>query len=239
MIKKFNEFISEELAYLAGHRQPLYHFTQNINGILQSDMLKLGNPARGSHGKTKAIAVTRNPDFAEHGSTYIELDYSKLYNDGYKAFPIDEWAWNKNGTPNPLNKERNFGKANFPSVLKGNRGTKHGTNIPHKLGMLETEFEERFYTDIKDLGKYIISINYEKGRGDINILQKRVKEYLEKYPHIKVYNVEKSNHRKKTDITDTIINTIDKPESPARNHYVDDNGNIVDRDTGKFVYTGL
>lgn len=224
MIKKFNEFISEELAYLAGHRQPLYHFTQNLKGILQSDMLKLGNPARGSHGKTKAIAVTRNPDFAEHGSTYIELDYSKLYNDGYKAFPIDEWAWNRNGTPNPLNKEKNFGKANFPSVLKGYRGTKHGTNIPHKLGMLETEFEERFYTDIKDLGKYIISINYEKGRGDSNL-----KEYLEKYPHIKVYNVEKSNHRKKTDITDTIINTID----------VDDNGNIVDRDTGKFVYTGL
>lgn len=34
MIKKFNEFISEELAYLAGHRQPLYHFTQRLNAIL-------------------------------------------------------------------------------------------------------------------------------------------------------------------------------------------------------------
>jgi len=117
MIKKFNEFISEELAYLTGHRQPLYHFTHRLNSILNDDMLKLGNPARGSHGKTKAICVTRNPDFSEHGSTYIELDYSKMLNDGYKAYPVDEWAWLRDGTPNrDAIKQNNFNKSQFPEV---------------------------------------------------------------------------------------------------------------------------
>lgn len=230
MIKKFNEFISEELAYLAGHRQPLYHFTQRLNSILDDDMLKLGNPARGSHGKTKAICVTRNPDFSEHGSTYIELDYSKMLNDGYKAYPVDEWAWLRNGTQNKeAIKHYNFNKSQFPEVLSGRRGTKHGTNIPHKLGMLETEFEERFYTDIKNIGKYIISINFDRNRNQDYKLEK----YLKEYPHIKVYNVDKDNHRKKVEITDKIINT-----EPERNHYVDKNGNIVDRNTGKLVYQG-
>lgn len=232
MIKKFNEFISEELAYLAGHRQPLYHFTSKLDVILDEDVLKLGNPARGSHGKTKAICVTRNPDFAEHGSIYIELDYSKMLNDGYKAYPVDEWAWSRNGTPNrDAIKQHNFNKSQFPQVLAGRRGTKHGTNIPHKLGVLETEFEERFYTDIKNIGKYIISINFPSNQSYNNL-----EKYLKEYPHIKVYNVDWNNHRKKVEITDKVINLV-KPE-PERNHYVDKNGNIVDRNTGKLVYQG-
>ena len=210
MIKKFNDFILEELAYLSGHRQPLYHFTYRLKTVLETDMLKMGNPTRGAFGKTKSISVTRNPDFSDAGHIFFELDYTKLYNDGYKALPVDEWAWGKDAKPSHRTPStNNFGKSQFPEVLSGRRGTKHGTNILHKVGILETEFEERFFTDIKDLGKYIISINFPSTENYTEVLKK----YLEKYPHIKVYNIDKDNHRKKNDITDTI--------NKEERHYVD------------------
>ena len=216
MIKKFNDFVLEELAYLSGHRQPLYHFTFSLKGVLDSDMLRMGNPTRGTFGKTKSISVTRNPDFAEHGHIFIELDNTKLYNDGYKAIPIDEWAWSKQGTPNPLAKGRNFNKSKFAEVVAGKRGTKHGLKtLQHKVGTLETEFEERFFTDIKDLGKYIISINFPKtettSKYEDGVRDTEIRKYLEKYPHIKVYNVDKDNHRKKVEITDKYTNPVQEP----------------------------
>jgi len=216
MIKKFNDFVLEELAYLSGHRQPLYHFTYRLKPVLETDMLKMGNPTRGAFGKKKSISVTRNPDFAEHGHIFIELDYTKLYNDGYKALPVDEWAWGADAKPSHripnriTNKVTNFGKSQFPEVLSGRRGTKHGTNIPHKVGILETEFEERFLTDIKDLGKYIISINFPADGGGADLAT--LKKYLEKYPHIKVYNIDKDNHRKKVEITDKYTKPVEKKE---------------------------
>lgn len=42
MIKKFNDFIIEELSYLSGHRQPLYHFTSALKmteSVEQSELL--------------------------------------------------------------------------------------------------------------------------------------------------------------------------------------------------------
>ena len=214
MIKKFNDFVLEELAYLSGHRQPLYHFTYRLKPVLETDMLKMGNPTRGAFGKKKSISVTRNPDFVEHGHIFIELDYTKLYNDGYKALPVDEWAWGADAKPSHripnriTNKVTNFGKSQFPEVLSGRRGTKHGTNIPHKVGILETEFEERFLTDIKDLGKYIISINFPSTENYTEVLR----TYLKKYPHIKVYNIDKDNHRKKVEITEQYITPVEKRE---------------------------
>lgn len=214
MIKKFNDFVLEELAYLSGHRQPLYHFTYRLKAVLETDMLKMGNPTRGAFGKNKSISVTRNPDFSDAGHIFLELDYTKLYNDGYKALPVDEWAWGTDAKPshrNPsrvTNKVTNYGKSQFPEVLSGRRGTKHGTNIPHKVGILETEFEERFLTDIKDLGKYIISINFPSTENYTEVLR----TYLKKYPHIKVYNIDKDNHRKKVEITEQYTTPVEKRE---------------------------
>ena len=222
MIKKFNDFVLEELSYLSGHRQPLYHFTYRLNAVLDTDMLKMGNPTRGAFGKTKSISVTRNVDFSDAGHIFFELDYTKLYNDGYKAIPVDEWAWSKQGKPNPLAKGRNFNKSKFPEVLAGRRGTKHGLKtLQHKVGTLETEFEERFFTDIKDLGKYIISINFPVSKDEPGsvwtakyedgVKDTEIRKYLEKYPHIKVYNIDKDNHRKKVEITDKYTNPVQKP----------------------------
>lgn len=215
MIKKFNDFVLEELSYLSGHRQPLYHFTFRLKAVLDTDMLKMGNPTRGSFGKTKSISVTRNPDFAEHGHIFFELDNTKLYNDGYKAVPVDEWAWSREGKPahhipsRITNKVTNFGKSQFPEVLSGRRGTKHGLKTLQHKAILETEFEERFFTDIKDLGKYIISINFPSDGGGVDLVTLR--KYLEKYPHIKVYNIDKDNHRKKVEITDKYTNPVQEP----------------------------
>jgi hypothetical protein len=218
MIKKFNDFVLEELAYLSGHRQPLYHFTSALNLILRTDLLKMGTPARGSFGKTKSISVTRNVDFSDAPDTFIELDYTKLYNNGYKALPVDEWAWDRKGIRNPQVKTHNMNKSKFAEVVAGKRGTKHGLeNLPKMQGFygLETEFEERFFTDIKDLGKYIISINFPVSNED-GVKDTEIRKYLEKYPHIKVYNIDKDNHRKKVEITDKYTNP-----TPVDNHQID------------------
>ncbi len=170
MIKKFNDFTIEELSYLSGHRQSLYHFTYRLNPVLQSDMLKMGSPARGSFGKTKSISVTRNVDFSDAGDIFFELDYTKLYNDGYKAIPVDEWAWDRKGIRSSQVKTHNMNKSKFAEVVAGKRGTKHGLeNLPKMSGFygLETEFEERFFSDIKDLGKYIISINFPVSKDEL------------------------------------------------------------------------
>jgi hypothetical protein len=246
MIKKFNDFVLEELAYLSGHRQPLYHFTSALNLILRTDLLKMGTPARGSFGKTKSISVTRNVDFSDAPDTFIELDYTKLYNNGYKALPVDEWAWDRKGIRNPQVKTHNMNKSKFAEVVAGKRGTKHGLeNLPKMQGFygLETEFEERFYNDIKDLGKYIISINFPVSKDEPGsvwtakyedgVKDTEIRKYLEKYPHIKVYNIDKDNHRKKVEITDKYTNP---PIPGEREHYVDQDGNIVDSKTGKYVY---
>jgi hypothetical protein len=253
MIKKFNDFLLEELAYLSGHRQPLYHFTSALNLILRTDLLKMGTPARGSFGKTKSISVTRNPDFSDAPDTFIELDYTKLYNDGYKALPVDEWAWDRKGNFNPLAKTKNMNKSQFPEVVAGKRGTKHGLkNLPTMKGFtgLETEFEERFFTDIKNLGKYIISINFPVSKDEPEdvwttkyedgVRDTEIRQYLEKYPHIKVYNIDKDNHRKKVEITNKYTNPpIASSGEDDREHYVDQDGNIADRKTGKYVYVGV
>lgn len=197
MIKKFEEFINE--SYLGGHRQPLYHFTRNLDTILKTDLLKMSKPARGTYGKTLSISVTRNVDYADAGDIFFELDYSKLYNDGYIAYPVDEWAWNRDGTVNKNTKKYSFGKSNFREIESGRRGIKHNiSNLP-KIGSLEIEFEERFYKNIENLGKYIISINGPELHYSSNI-----EKYLEKYPHIKIYSVDKNNHRIKKEITKDI-----------------------------------
>lgn len=225
MIKKFNDFILEELSYLSGHRQPLYHFTSALNLILRSDLLKMGTPARGSFGKTKSISVTRNVDFSDAPDTFIELDNTKLYNDGYKSLPVDEWAWDRKGIRSSFVKTHNMNKSKFAEVVAGKRGTKHGLeNLPkvnNRFYGLQTEFEERFFTDIKDLGKYIISINFPVSKDEPGsvwtskyedgVKDTEIRKYLEKYPHIKVYNIDKDNHRKKVEITDKYTNPVQEP----------------------------
>ena len=213
IIKKFIEFTNE--SYLEGSRQPIYHITRHLYDILKTDLLKCNKPARTSHGKDKSISLTRNIDFSDVPSNeIIELDVDKLINSGIKTYPVDEWAW-KNGKRNldTINLSRNLSKSGFDEFKKGNRGTKHNLDLPKEF-KLETEFEERIYKDITNLGKYIISLNFrqEPSRGiydtsgDFGV----VKDYLQKYPHIKVYLMDKDNRRKRTDITYKFVETKDQ-----------------------------
>lgn len=199
-IKRFIEFIPE--AYLSGGRQPLYHFTSRLNSILDSNTLKISKPTRSSHGNLKSISLTRNIDYSDTTNQYcIELDSDRLLKNGIKSFPVDEWAWTREGKPNiDAISSYNMGKSNFDEVKKGRRGTKHGLDLPKEF-ILETEFEERIYKDITNLGKYISSIYVRENQlsGSLD----RLKNYLVEYPNIKIYTFVKFP-RIKVDITDRI-----------------------------------
>jgi len=198
-IKKFLDFITE--SYLEGSRQPLYHLTYRLVYILDSDLLKCGKPSRATHGKDKSISVTRNIDFSHDGaliSEIIELDADKLIRAGIRPYPADEI-----GSVTKNDKTRNFSKSNFDEVKSGKRGTKHGLDLPTDP-VLETEFEERIFQDIPNLGRYMMSINLQRSNSNRNRaleVESKISEYLKKYPHIKVFEFDPKNRRKKTDIT--------------------------------------
>jgi hypothetical protein len=196
-IQTFVEFIEE--SYLEGSRQPLYHLTYRLGAILDSDLLKCGKPSRSTHGKDKSISVTRNIDFSHDGlgiSEIIELDADKLIRAGIRPYPADEL-----GSVIKQDKTRNFSKSNFDEVKSGKRGTKHGLDLPTDP-VLETEFEERIFQDIPNLGRYVMSISLEINKlHGYPELKNKISEYLKKYPHIKVFEFNQENRRKRTDIT--------------------------------------
>lgn len=75
-----------------------------------------------------------------------------------------------------------------------------------KNPLLETEFEERIYKDVKNLGKYIIKIyinrdfeSFLKNNRNVSL----IKQYLEKYPHIKIFS-HRNDILKVVDVTDKI-----------------------------------
>jgi hypothetical protein len=199
-IRKFEDFINE--AYLEGGRQPLYHYTflTRLSLIIESDTLKMGNPARPKG--SKATCVTRSPYFSHDGvnlETRIVLDYDKMRKDGYKSHPFDEV-----GTVTKTSKDLNLIKSHFPSIKKGKRNVHHVLDLP-KIGTgLEVEFEERIYQDIKNIGKYIISIDFSDESNIVRV--GGLNKYLEKYPHIKVKVFDGKNKAQTKDITDKIIN---------------------------------
>lgn len=203
-IQTFVDFIEE--SYLGGSRQPLYHLTYRLVYILDSDLLKCGKPSRATHGKDKSISVTRNIDFSHDGagiSEIIELDADKLIRAGIRPYPADEI-----GSVTKQDKTRNFSKSNFDEVKSGKRGTKHGLDLPTDP-VLETEFEERIFQDIPNLGRYMMSINLQRSNSNRNRafrnraleIESKISEYLKKYPHIKVFEYDPENRRKRTDIT--------------------------------------
>jgi hypothetical protein len=222
IIKKFDDFLNE--AYLKGGRQPLYHYTflGRLSLIIESDTLKMGNPARPKG--SKATCVTRSPYFSHDGAnleTRIVLDYDKMRKDGYKSHPFDEV-----GTVTKTSKDLNLIKSHFPSIKKGKRNVHHVLDLP-KIGTgLEVEFEERIYQDIKNIGKYIISIDFSDESNVVSdhILIYRVgglNKYLEKYPHIKVKVFDGKNKAQTKDITDKIINKYKELENLLKKEIIE------------------
>lgn len=225
-MKNILNFQKFEESYLKGSRQPMYHFTYDIFPIISSDEFKMRNTsARKALGREWSNSWTRNIDFSDASSFYIiEADADKLKNDGIRFYPVDEWALPTNHNI-PVDrkslKSKHFGKSNFDKVKLGKRGTKHGLDLP-KIPLifgLETEFEERTYKNIKNLGKYIISImieddviNYKYSTYNSN--KNLIAEYLKKYPHIRIKSFNKNNRKKQVDITDKFIQTgVKKPST--------------------------
>lgn len=178
-IKCFEEFINE--SYLKSGFQPLYHWTNSIEQILESDTLKLGNPAI-RFNNLKSISLTRNNLYGDVGGSYrLCLDQNKLRLDGYKPYSLDELGLYRKELPDKDKKQ------NFPKKFMGDpkRYTKQNIYKYNEFSGMEFEFEERIFKDIKNLGKYIITIQktYKfEYKNILNILS----EYLQKYPHIQL-----------------------------------------------------
>lgn len=211
-LKYFENFVCEEFE-LKTNFTPLYHVTSpySLNKIFMDDVLKVGQPARGPLG----ICLTRSKHYT-HDDNYTEsrliLNKELLEIDGYKSFPVDEWALSKRDDPfskhtkdiknrsewYDKSKKHHFGKSQLPEIKSGKRGLRHGIENLPKKGMLGIEFEERILKDIKNLGKYIYAINVFESK----IIDKiNIEEYLKKYPHIKIM----LGFDNPVDITDKVI----------------------------------
>lgn len=173
---QLNELISDltEL-YLDGNYPPLYHSSDNIEEILRTDLLKMGKPYKGSN----AICLTRNPGYTVDNRLWprLKLDQNKLRKDGFIPKPIDEFG------NEPKSQLRKFQHRyeNDPDVSDEDHWK-----------TLEWESEERIYSNIPNLHKYIISIQIpptlNSPKAKPYPYTENIKKYAEKYPHIKLEN---------------------------------------------------
>lgn len=165
-----------------GNFTPLYHITYRLSEILKADSLIPGNPIRGPKG----ICFTRSKYFS-HGGLSIRLILNRelLLRDGYRIYPLDEWAlsrpkdiktgkeatWPYKGSEHVTKrsewvnksaiKSHQMGKSNFNALKSGKRPISHNIKgLPNKSSGLEVEYEERILTPVKNLGKYIYAINF-------------------------------------------------------------------------------
>jgi len=155
--------------YLDSNYPPLYHYTPYLEKIIDDDILKKKSPYKGED----CVCLTRNPEYSYEKSDFrrLKLDQNKLRLDGYVPKSIDEFSY----LWLPVNRKLN------------------------SMGHAEWEFEERIYRDIKNLGKYIISIqmptgdDYKRGGIALNQTPLGILTYMKKYPHIKLeyYNINK------------------------------------------------
>lgn len=198
------DFVNE--AYLKGGRQPLYHYTRitHLSKIMETDTLKVSRVSRPRN--TTSICLTRSPYFTHDGGSLtaprIVLDSDKLRKHGYNSLPVDEIGIAGKGM------DKNFTKSNFKNIKSGKRPVHSGLDLPSPVGStnmgLEVEYEERIHKDIKDVGKYIISIEFYN-ESEIRRLH-GLSDYLEKYPHIVINVYDTKKREQTTDITDKVFN---------------------------------
>lgn len=213
MIKTFCEFINEGVDF-KDNFTPLYHFTSFLDWIMETDTLRASNKVRGPFG----ISFTRSKFFwndQKEGSysSRLILNYDLLKQDGYKSYPIDEWALkgdlkgknlssylqylkgvfsnkSKNtlppGTKRPWWAEHIKGRQFGKSNFSHFKSGKRGT--AHGIESLPKDifFEYEFEERIlKDIKPLG---KYIYGINILNNLNTKIlQEYLKKYPHIKLY----------------------------------------------------
>ena len=217
MILKFEEFNE---SYLKGSRAPLYHYTDEIVRIMETDLLKTNTPSYPID--IKSISFTRDPYYTLDSISLkhdrIVVDTDKLIIDGYKPKPVDEIGmtgddFNDYFTGVYAEPGTNFHKSNYKNYRNGNRTVNnriYGMDKPNTKNGLEVEFEERIYKDIKNLGKYIISIDFSSKGEDVSRIEEmefvnehlgvilyEINEMIKKHPHI-ILNIYDTENRHKT-----------------------------------------
>ena len=163
----------------------LFHHTSDLNVILESDVLNVDN----KWGDIPAISFTRCSYYSERTdySERIVLDQNKMKIDGYKTTPYDIAKTYRKNNGNEAFKKRMLGysKVNPNTVgrfITNNLGI-YGVYYKN-ISPLEWEYEERIFRKIKNLGKYIISIDILENHLKEYILI--LKDYIDKYPHIEI-----------------------------------------------------
>lgn len=194
-ILKFFDYINE--SYLKGNLQPLYKYVYHINEIMKSDLLKISDVAADyNNTNIKSMSLTRSIYYTMDDESLIYarlvLDMDKLKTDGYISKPYDEIGM-------LIGKKKDYIHKKFYPKYSGNdqqvtrvvrNNVGYNTDLPFTI---ETEYEERIFKDIKNIGKYIISIQYGDDR---NIKENIICEYLKKYPHIKIEKYDKKQRWK-------------------------------------------
>lgn|ERR1035437_3597987 len=187
-------------SYLESGRHLLYHTMASdyfFLKIIQKDMIEMKKcrPSRGPIG----LCVSRNINWTNDGNNHLRivLDSDLLLRHGIKSYPIQELAY-----PSPVKSGgrrvdttpgygyqttntvfMNVWKGDLEFAKSGKRMHPHNIDSLPQKRMMEVEFEERIFKDIKNLGKYIVYIDFTDEKDLSNPI---LSEYLKKYPHIKV-----------------------------------------------------
>lgn len=184
-------------SFLEGGYEPLYRYTPKFfeDEMIHDRMIRripCDEKSRERHEdgyKAKScICLTRSPEYSEYRCVRLKFDQNKLRIDGYKPKPIDEVGGNIPNRKLGYKLARKFTIS--PTVLKKIDGC-----------WLSWEFEERIYSDINKLGKYIMSIQVPDGKEYMFDDNSELKKYLEKYPHIKLEIYDLDQRRKTKEIT--------------------------------------
>ena len=178
------KFIQTFESYLKGGRAPLYHFTYRLADIVRDDLMKMKKPAVDKLGnrtsddrylQLKSNSYTRSQTYSDGGqAARICLDTDLLIRHGYIPKPLDEVGVVANKNNSKSNAPRKFLSYTTPRKIHHNLDLKH-----KKTPVMEYEFEERIYKDIKNFGKYIIYIDIRDNINKYDLI-----EYVKKYPHI-------------------------------------------------------
>lgn len=165
------------------NRAVLYHWTGYLPHIIKSNSLKPSSPSYSAKGKpSTCICVSRLNYFSASdcgGDIRLVLNQNLMIIDGYKSIPHDEIG------AVCLESKKNV------DVCKGNpqkgRWVHHNTNKENisKGESIEYEYEERFYREIKNVGKYIIAIQF-KTKSSYDYVENELIDFLQLYSHIKI-----------------------------------------------------
>jgi len=191
---------------------PLFKVSINI-GVFKQDLLdiKYCNAVRGPKGHCFSRSKLFTHYFGGRNETYFDIrvifNREKLAQ-RYRIYPVDEFFLSKTKDAKKgwyYKHSKSVHKAAFPlfknsdgEILRQPRHNLKG--IDFKKCSMEFEYEERILTSVSNLGRYIYAINYLKD-SDIRI-DTTIKNYLEKYPHIKIL----SGYDKFEDKTDYFFN---------------------------------